>query len=235
MVMNFRRAGRTLAVTGLLSGAVCGNDAWGQAISPPRTQAQTPATQPAEAKPAEAKPADAKTIEGIDTSKLPVSLDRIRQSLQHESKLTLQAIDPTLPVFRTSVQQTPLKLEDYWKIGPDTAVPDYVRPFFASQLHYDFLRMTAKENVATDPFGAFGNPLQPVGPPVLPIVNGIKKGLSNIKRGRIKRQIEAELKAIEGNAGSSNHAAPEDSEKESQPEDAKEPTPSKPRVPDVPR
>lgn len=193
MVMNFRRAGGTLIVTGLLSGAVSANDAWGQTSGPAQAQVQTqaPAAQPADEKPAE----------GIDSSKLPVSLDRIRQSLQHESKLTLDAIDPDIPLFRTSVQQTTLKLEDYWKIGPDTAVPDYVRPFFASQLHYDFLRMTAKESVATDPFGAFGNPLQPVGPPVLPIVNGIKKGLSNIKRGRIKRRIEAELKAIEEHRG----------------------------------
>jgi hypothetical protein len=159
-----------------------------------------------------------------------VSLDRIRQGVQRESTLTLESIDPNIPVFRTSVRQTTLKLEDYWKIGPDTAVADYVRPFFASQLHYDFMKMSAKENVATDPFGSFGNPLQPMGPPVLPIINGITKGLSHIKRGRIKRQIEAELKAIEA-----NHAAPEDSQEESQPEDAKKPGTAKPQPPDVPR
>lgn len=187
---------------------------WGQAAGP------EPARPQAEAKPAEV----------IDTSKLPVSLDRIRQSVQRESKLTLESIDPTVPVFHTSVRQTPLKLEDYWKIGPDTAVADYVRPFFASQLHYDFIKMTARENVATDPFGSFGNPLQPMGPPVLPIINGITKGLSNIQRGRIKHQIEAELKAIEA-----DHAAREDSREESAPEDAKKPSAAKPQPPGISR
>jgi hypothetical protein len=214
MVMNLRRTGRTLIVAGLSVGAVPASDGWGQTAGP------------ATARP----PADGKPAEISDASKLPVSLDRIRQGVQRESKLTLESIDPSIPVFRTSVQQTPLKLEDYWKIGPDTAVAAYVRPFFASQLHYDYIKMSARENVATDPFGSFGNPLQPMGPPVLPIINGITKGLSNIKRGRIKRQIEAELKAIEA-----NHAAPEDSEKESQPEDAKKSSPAKPQPPDVPR
>jgi hypothetical protein len=174
--------------------------------------------------------ADAKPAEVIDTAKLPVSLDRIRERVQRESKLTLELIDPNIPVFRTSVQQTPLKLEDYWKIGPDTAVADYVRPFFASQLHYDFIKMSARENVATDPFGSFGNPLQPMGPPVLPIIKGITKGLSNIKHGRIECQIEAELKAIEA-----NHAALEDSQEESQREDAKKPRIAKPQPLGVPR
>jgi hypothetical protein len=214
MVMNFRRVGRTLIVAGMLYGAISAEDAWGQAAE------GTPAKQDVDAKPAEV----------IDASKLPVSLDRIRQRLQHESKLTLESIDPNIPVFRTSVRQTPLKLEDYWKIGPDTAVADYVRPFFASQLHYDFTKMSARENVATDPFGSFGNPLQPMGPPVLPIINGLTKGLSNIKRGRIKRQVEAELKAADV-----NHAAPEDSLEEAQPEDAKKSSPAKPQPPDVPR
>jgi hypothetical protein len=205
--MDLRRTGRTLIVAGLLFGALSANDAWGQAAG------QAPA----------GPQADAKRGEVIDTSTLPVSLDRIRQGVQRESKLTLESIDPDIPVFRTSVRQTPLKLEDYWKIGPDTAVADYVRPFFASQLHYDYIKMSARENVATDPFGSFGNPLQPMGPPVLPIVNGITKGLSNIKRGRIKRQVEAELKAIEA-----NQPAPEDSQQESQPEDAKKPRTAKP-------
>ena len=181
MAMDLRRTGLTVLVTGLLYGSVSASDAWGQAAGP------APARPQADATPAEV----------IDTSKLPVSLDRIRQRLQRESTLTPQSIDPNVPVFRTSVQQTPLKLEDYWKIGPDTAVADYVRPFFASQLHYDYMKMSARESVATDPFGSFGNPLQPMGPPVLSIINGISKGRSHIKRGRIARQIEAELKAID--------------------------------------
>jgi hypothetical protein len=193
--MDLRRIGWTFLVAGLSSAP-----AWAQTVQPVQ---QSPVTPQIEPKPADAKPAGAKPAEAIDGPKLPVSLDRIRDGLRRESALKFDFFDPSLPVFRTSVEQTPLKLSDYWKIGPDTAVADYVRPFFASQLHYDFIRMTARENVATDPFGAFGNPLQPIGPPILPIIGGIKKGLSNMKRGRIKRQIQEELKEIEANQAES--------------------------------
>src|SRR5688572_24771920 len=62
------------------------------------------------------------TSAGEDGSKLPVSLDRIREGLQREPVLQIHFLDPAIPLFRTSVHEKGLKLEDYWKIGPDTAV-----------------------------------------------------------------------------------------------------------------
>jgi hypothetical protein len=144
---------------------------------------------------------------GEDGSKLPVSLDRIREGLQHEPKLKIDFLDPTIPLFRISVQEKGLKLEDYWKIGPDTAVSRDVRPSFASMWHHEFLSMTTpKQQIAASPFGIFGNPVHPVGPPVLAITSALKTAFSNMERNRIKRQIQEELKAIEAN--NSQQASP---------------------------
>jgi hypothetical protein len=160
---------------------------------PPAVHAQStqqPATQPA------APPAS----EGEDGSKLPVSLDRIREGIQREPKLKLDFLDPTIPLFRISVNEDPIKLEDYWKIGPDTAVSRDVRPYHASAWHNEFLNMTTpKQHIAASPFGIMGNPALPIGAPVLAISSALKKALSNMERGRIRRQIQEELKAIEAN------------------------------------
>jgi hypothetical protein len=138
--------------------------------------------------------------EGADGSKLPVSLDRIREGIQREPKLKLDFLDPTIPLFRVSVHEKGLKLEDYWKIGPDTAVSRDVRTYHASQWHHDFLSMTTpKQHIAASPFGLFGNPVFPIGPPVLAISSALKKGFSNMERGRIRRQIQEELKTLEAN------------------------------------
>lgn len=135
-----------------------------------------------------------------DDAKLPVSLDRIRDGLQHEPKLRIDFLDPTIPLFRVSVQEKGLKLSDYWKIGPDTAVSRDVRPAFASTWHNDFISMTTpKQQIAASPFGIFGNPLYPVGPPVLAIGSALKGMFSNMERGRIRRQIQEELKQLEAN------------------------------------
>jgi len=165
-------------------------------------------------------------------AQLPVSLDRIREGLQREPVLTLDFLDPTIPLFRTSVTEKGLKLEDYWKIGPDTAVSRDVRPSFASMWHHEFLSMTTpKQQIAASAFGIFGNPIHPVGPPVLPIAKAIKGLLSNAERGRIKRQIQEELKQIEANQAQQTQATsgtPETSET------AKPKTPP-PGVPDDPQ
>jgi hypothetical protein len=159
---------------------------------PPAVHAQStqqPATQPA-----------APAAEGADGSKLPVSLDRIREGIQREPKLKIDFLDPTIPLFRISVNEEPIKLEDYWKIGPDTAVSRDVRPYHASAWHNEFLNMTTpKQHIAASPFGIMGNPALPIGPPVLAISSALKKALSNMERGRIRRQIQEELKAIEAN------------------------------------
>ena len=98
------------------------------------------------------------------------------------------------------MQEKGLKLEDYWKIGPDTAVSRDVRPSFASTWHHEFLSMTTpKQQIAASPFGIFGNPVHPIGPPVLEISKALKKVFSNAERGRIRRQIQEELKTIEAN------------------------------------
>jgi hypothetical protein len=135
-----------------------------------------------------------------DGSKLPVSLDRIREGIQRNPQLKIDFLDPTIPLFRVSVHENGLKLEDYWKIGPDTAVSRDVRPSFASTWHHEFLSMTTpKQQIAASPFGLFGNPVHPIGPPVLAITSALKKGFSNMERGRIRRQIQQELKELEAN------------------------------------
>src|SRR5689334_1049163 len=78
-------------------------------------------------------------------TKLPVSLDRIREGLEHEPKLRIDFLDPSIPLFRVAVQETGLKLSDYWKVAPDTAVSRDVRPPFASTWHNEFLRMTTPQ------------------------------------------------------------------------------------------
>src|SRR5688572_7567268 len=94
------------------------------------------------------------TPQGDDGAKLPVSLDRIREGIQREPQLKIDFLDPSIPLFRISVQEKALALEDYWKIGPDTAVSRDVRPSFASTLHHEFLSMsTPKQHIAASPFG----------------------------------------------------------------------------------
>jgi hypothetical protein len=135
-----------------------------------------------------------------DGSKLPVSLDRIREGIQREPALKIDFLDPDIPLFRISVQEKPLKLEDYWKIGPDTAVSRDVRPSFASAWHHEFQSMTtSKQHIAASPFGIFGNPVHPIGPPMIPIIGAFKQAFTNAERGRIRRQIQEELKALEAN------------------------------------
>jgi hypothetical protein len=152
---------------------------------PPAVHAQSP-QQPA--------------TQSEDGTKLPVSLDRIRDGLQHDPKLRIDFLDPSIPLFRVSVQEKGLKLSDYWKIGPDTAVSRDVRPPFASTWHNEFLSMTTpRQQIAASPFGIFGNPMYPVGPPVLAIGSALKGVFSNMERGRIRRQIQEELKQLEAN------------------------------------
>jgi hypothetical protein len=166
---------------------------------------------------------------GDDGSKLPVSLDRIREGIQREPKLKIDFLDPDIPLFRISVQEKALALEDYWKIGPDTAVSRDVRPSYASTWHHEYLSMvTPKQQIAASPFGIFGNPVHPVGPPILEIGKAFKQMFSNGERGRIRRQIQEELKALEANQSPQATQTPEPAET------AKPKTPP-PSVPNDPR
>jgi hypothetical protein len=153
--------------------------------------------------------------EGEDGSKLPVSLERIREGIQREPKLKIDFLDPTIPLFRVSVHEKGIKLEDYWKIGPDTAVSRDVRPYYASTWHNEFLSMTTpKQQIAASAFGLFGNPLYPIGPPVFAITSALKSAFSNMERGRIRRQIQEELKALEANNEANNARQPQTQEAE---------------------
>jgi hypothetical protein len=157
-------------------------------------QSTQPSSQPAPAQ--QTSPTAA--AEGEDGSKLPVSLDRIREGIQRDPKLKLDFLDPNIPLFRIHVQEIAIKLSDYWKVGPDTAVSRDVRPSHASRWHHEFLSMvTPKDYLATAPLIA--NPIHPVGIPVLPVAGAIKQYLSNRERGRIRRQIQEELKTIDAN------------------------------------
>jgi hypothetical protein len=183
---------------------------------PPAVHAQSP-TQPA------AQPTQA--AEGEDGPKLPVSLERIREGIQRNPKLKIDYLDPTIPLFRTSVNEKGLKLKDYWKIGPDTAVSRDVRPSFASAWHHEFLSMTTpKQQIAASAFGIFGNPLHPVGPPVLEITKALKSVFSNAERGRIKRQIQEELKLLEANK-SQQTSQPQQAQQTQETPQAKPPEP----------
>jgi hypothetical protein len=165
-------------------------------------------SQPAAQQTAPATTAPATAAEGDDGSKLPVSLDRIREGIQREPALKIDFLDPNIPLFRIHVEENAIKLEDYWKVGPDTAVSRMVRPSHASRQHHEFIRMTTPTAyLATVPMG--GNPLHPVGPPIIEISKGIKKILSNAERGRIRRQIQEELKAIEANQAQQQQQQPE--------------------------
>jgi hypothetical protein len=207
-----RRARRALAVAGAFTCVLA---------IPPTVHAQPtqPVTQPA------SKPAQA-AAEGDDGAKLPVSLDRIREGIQRDPKLKIDFLNPNIPLFRTSVHENGIELSDYWKVGPDTAVSRLVRPSHASRWHHDFLGMTTPTNyLATVPMG--GNPIHPVGPPILDIAKGIKKIMSNAERGRIRRQIQEELKMIEANQAAQQAQQASETAK---PETAKSKTPP-PSVP----
>ena len=157
-------------------------------------QSTQPPSQPAPAQ--QTSPTAA--AESDDGSKLPVSLDRIREGVQREPKLKLDFLDPSIPLFRIHVQENAIKLEDYWKVGPETAVSRLVRPSHASRWHHEFLSMvTPTDYLATVPMQ--GNPIHPVGPPILEISKALKKVFSNVERGRIRRQIQEELKELEAN------------------------------------
>jgi hypothetical protein len=195
---------------------------------PPAVHAQS--AQPAHP----AKPAQSASSEGEDGPKLPVSLDRIREGVQRTPKLKIDYLDPSIPLFRTSVTEKGLKLSDYWKIGPDTAVSRDVRPSFASTWHHEFLSMTIpKQQIAASAFGIFGNPIHPVGPPALEITKALKSVFSNAERGRIKRQIQAELKEIEANK-SQQASQPQQAQQTQETQPAKQPEPreQKPAQPD---
>jgi hypothetical protein len=193
----------------------------GQSAQPSSQPAPTQQTSPTAA------------AEGEDGSKLPVSLDRIREGIQRDPKLKLDFLDPTIPLFRVSVHEKGLKLEDYWKIGPDTAVSRDVRTYHASQWHHDFLSMTTpKQHIAASPFGLFGNPAFPVGPPVLAIGSALKKAFSNMERGRIRRQIQEELKTIDANKSQQAQQTqqPQEPQQPEQPP-AKQPDSKQPKQP----
>ena len=165
---------------------------------------------------------------GDDGSKLPVSLERIRQGIQRDPKLKIDFLDPSIPLFRISVQEKALKLEDYWKIGPETAVSRDVRPSFASTWHHEYMSMvTPKQQIAASPFGIFGNPIHPVGPPILEIGKALKQVFSNAERGRIRRQIQEELKALEANQPDQ----PKQTEQAEQPQEPAEAAKPKPKTP----
>jgi hypothetical protein len=147
-------------------------------------QTQTPAQQP----------------EQPDLSQVPISLDRIREGVLHEQTLNIPFLSPDTPVFRVHVEEKGLKLEDYWKTRPDTAVGRDVRPPFASTWHNEFMRMvTPKDQVAASAFGLFGNPAYPIGAPALAINDAIKKAWRNYQLERIRKQIQDELQQIEEN------------------------------------
>jgi hypothetical protein len=151
-----------------------------------QTQTQTPAPPPAQP----------------DLSQVPLSLDRIREGVQREQKLNIPFLNPDTPVFHVHVEENGLKLGDYWKVGPDTAVSRDVRSPYASNWHHEFLSMvtpTQRMGVGTSPFGIFGNPVYPVGVPVLPISSAIKSAWRNYQLDRIRKQIADELKEIEEN------------------------------------
>jgi hypothetical protein len=129
---------------------------------------------------------------------LPVSLSRIRDALGHEPKLLLPFMSPDTPVFRTVVLGKTLKLEDYWKVRPDTAVGKDVRPAFASTWHNEFMRMTTpSQQVGASVFGLFGNPAMPVGAPMLAIGSAIKSALRDHERAQVRQQIKEELAALD--------------------------------------
>lgn len=197
---------------------------------PPAVHAQStqpaPSTQPSTR---QASPPAASA--GEDSSELPVSLDRIREGMQREPTLKLDFLDPTIPLFRTSVHEKGLKLKDYWKVGPDTAVSRMVRPSFASTWHHEFISMTTpKQQIAASAFGVFGNPVHPVGPPILEISKALKSVFSKVERGRIRRQIQEELKEIEANKAQQT----QQTEAQNSSETAKPKTPP-PGVPNDPR
>jgi hypothetical protein len=128
------------------------------------------------------------------------------------------------------VREKPLTLEDYWKVGPDTAVSRDVRRSYASAWHHEYLSMvTPKQQIAASAFGIFGNPVHPVGPPVLPIVGAFKQVLSNAQRGRIRRQIQEELKALEANKSEQAQQPPPQQQPAGSNGAASKPVPNDPR------
>jgi hypothetical protein len=190
------RTCRALAVAGAFTCILAIPPAVHAQSTQPSSQSTHPVAQPTQT----ASQPTQTAAEGEDGSKLPVSLDRIREGIQREPALKLDFLDPSIPLFRVHVEEDAIKLSDYWKVGPDTAVSRDVRPYHASRWHHDFLSMvTPKQQIAASAFGLFGNPVFPVGPPVLAISSALKKAFSNMERGRIRRQIQEELKEIEAN------------------------------------
>lgn len=173
-----------VSCTVLLSAAApCGAQTQAQTQTPASTSTQQP-QQPQQP----------------DLSQVPLSLNRIREGVLREQKLNIPFLAPDTPVFRVHVEEEGLKLSDYWKVMPDTAVSRDVRPYFASTWHHEFMSMvTPKQQIAASPFGLFGNPVYPVGAPVLAINNAIKSAWRNYQLERVRKQIADELKQLEEN------------------------------------
>jgi hypothetical protein len=159
--------------------------------------AQTPPTQnPSSQESAKPNPA----LDPPDISRIPLSLDRIRREVEREPRLRIDFTASGVPLYRISVQERVLKLEDYWKVRPDTAVSRDIRASYASNWHHEFLSMvTPKQQIAASPFGIFGNPVHPVGVPGLTIGNAIGRAWQSYELEQIRRQIQDELKQIEEN------------------------------------
>jgi hypothetical protein len=124
-----------------------------------------------------------------DIDKLPVSLDRIRERLEHEPALSIDFFNTTgIPVFRTETRSDLVLRFDgeYWRLeDANTARPT------VNKWHYDYEKMV-------NPNSKLG-----YGPDILPgimaAIHGLKEWRNNAERDRVRQQINDELQQIEEN------------------------------------
>lgn len=119
---------------------------------------------------------------------LPVSLDRIREGVMRDSRITLP--DFGVPTFRIEVQQETIKLPgQYDKRNAVGNTPGY----YFSNAHQEFLNMSSPSGTPVQPQAAGGIP-------VFALVSALKKGFREREAARIRSQIRDELEQIDPEA-----------------------------------
>jgi hypothetical protein len=147
-----------------------------------QTTSSSSSTSQSQSQPS-AKP-PAKTQKPATADALPVSLDRIREGVMRDSRITLP--DFGVPTFRISVEQQTIKIPG--QFDKTNAVGDYVRGQYFSNAHQEFLDMSSPS----------GRPVvTPGGIPVLGLVSALKRGFRDREAARIRAQIRDELSQID--------------------------------------
>ncbi len=128
----------------------------------------------------------------VDVAKLPISLDRIRERLEHEPVFSLNLLRAlNIPVFRVE-QRSDLVFKVDPKWWTDDDVGSYVRPT-VNRWHYDFMKMV-NPNLPTGYGPGSGVDVLPA---IQSAIVGIRHAFQERERARVRQQIQDELRDID--------------------------------------